>query len=84
VGKVTRVGEHVKGFKTGDLAAIGCIAETLEMLDFCAEHNIVADIELINVQQVNEAFNRLEKGDVKCNCPGSQRPKCAEHSRKYL
>jgi len=44
---------------------IGGIAETQEMLDFCAKHNITADIELINVQQVNEAFERLEKGDVK-------------------
>jgi uncharacterized zinc-type alcohol dehydrogenase-like protein len=35
------------------------------MLDFCAEHNITADIELISVQQINEAFERLEKGDVK-------------------
>jgi alcohol dehydrogenase (NADP+) len=37
----------------------------MEMLDFCARHNIKADIELINIQQVNEAFNRLQKGDVK-------------------
>ena len=44
---------------------IGGIAETQEMLDFCAKHNITAVIELINVQQVNEAFVRLEKGDVK-------------------
>jgi uncharacterized zinc-type alcohol dehydrogenase-like protein len=44
---------------------IGGIAETQEMLDFCAKHNIAADIELINIQQVNEAFERLEKGDVK-------------------
>ncbi len=44
---------------------IGGIAETQEMLDFCAEHNITADIELINMQQVNEAFERLGKGDVK-------------------
>jgi Zn-dependent alcohol dehydrogenases len=44
---------------------IGGIAETQEMLDFCAKHNITADIELINVDQVNEAFKRLEKGDVK-------------------
>jgi uncharacterized zinc-type alcohol dehydrogenase-like protein len=44
---------------------IGGIAETQEMLDFCAEHNITADIELISVQQINEAFERLEKGDVK-------------------
>jgi alcohol dehydrogenase (NADP+) len=44
---------------------IGGIAETQEMLDFCAEHNITADIELINVEQGNEAFERLHKGDVK-------------------
>jgi len=43
---------------------IGGIAETQEMLDFCAKHQITADIELINIQQVNEAFVRLEKGDV--------------------
>lgn len=44
---------------------IGGIAETQEMLDFCAKHNITADIEIINIQQVNEAFKRLQKGDVK-------------------
>jgi len=44
---------------------IGGIAETQEMLDFCGKHDITADIELINIQQVNEAFVRLEKGDVK-------------------
>jgi len=43
---------------------IGGITETQEMLDFCAKHNITADIELINIQQANEAFERLEKGDV--------------------
>jgi uncharacterized zinc-type alcohol dehydrogenase-like protein len=44
---------------------IGGIAETQEMLDFCAKHNITADIELINVQQINEAFERLQNGDGK-------------------
>ena len=44
---------------------IGGIAETQEMLDFCAKHNITADIELINIQQINEAFDRLQKGDVR-------------------
>jgi uncharacterized zinc-type alcohol dehydrogenase-like protein len=43
---------------------IGGIAETQEMLDFCAKHNITADIELIKIQQINEAFDRLKKGDV--------------------
>lgn len=44
---------------------IGGIAETQEMLEFCAKHDITADVELINVNQINEAFERLEKGDVK-------------------
>jgi alcohol dehydrogenase (NADP+) len=44
---------------------IGGIAETQEVLDFCAEHNIVSDIELIPIQQINEAYDRLLKGDVK-------------------
>ena len=43
---------------------IGGIAETQEMLDFCTGHNITAEIELINIQQINEAFDRLKKGDV--------------------
>ena len=44
---------------------IGGIAETQEMLDFCAEHNIVADVEMIPIQQINEAYERMLKGDVK-------------------
>lgn len=44
---------------------IGGIKETQEMLDFCFEHNIVANSEIIKIQEVNEAFKRLEKGDVK-------------------
>lgn len=44
---------------------IGGIAETQEMLDFCGKHNIVADIELINIQQINESYERMLKGDVK-------------------
>jgi uncharacterized zinc-type alcohol dehydrogenase-like protein len=44
---------------------IGGIAETQEMLDFCFKHNITADCEIINIQEVNEAFERLERGDVK-------------------
>ena len=46
-------------------SGIGGIAETQEMLDFCAEKNIVSDIELIPVQQVNDAYERMLKGDVK-------------------
>ncbi|MEH2461962.1 NAD(P)-dependent alcohol dehydrogenase [Nostoc sp.] len=44
---------------------IGGIAETQEMLDFCSEHNITADVEVIPIQKVNEAYDRLLKSDVK-------------------
>ena len=44
---------------------IGGIPETQEMLDFCAEHGIVADIELIHADQVNEAYERMIRGDVR-------------------
>ena len=44
---------------------IGGIPETQEMLDFCARHNIVADIEIITAAEVNTAYERMLKGDVK-------------------
>lgn len=44
---------------------IGGIAETQEMLDFCGQHNIVSDIEMIPIQKINEAYERLLKSDVK-------------------
>jgi alcohol dehydrogenase (NADP+) len=44
---------------------IGGIRETQEMLDFCAEHGITADVELIPISKINEAYERLAKGDVK-------------------
>jgi uncharacterized zinc-type alcohol dehydrogenase-like protein len=44
---------------------IGGIAETQEMLDFCAEKGLVADIEMIRVQQIDEAYDRMVKSDVK-------------------
>ena len=44
---------------------IGGIAETQEMLDFCGAHNITADVEVIPIQKVNEAYERLVKSDVK-------------------
>lgn len=44
---------------------IGGIRATQEMLDFCGEHGITADVEVIRIQQINEAYDRLEKGDVK-------------------
>jgi uncharacterized zinc-type alcohol dehydrogenase-like protein len=44
---------------------IGGIAETQEMLDFCGEHGITSDVELINIQDINEAYERMLKSDVK-------------------
>jgi len=44
---------------------IGGVAETQEMLDFCGEHNITADVEVIPIQKVNEAYERMLKSDVK-------------------
>jgi uncharacterized zinc-type alcohol dehydrogenase-like protein len=44
---------------------IGGVAETQEMLDFCGAHNITADVEVIPIQKVNEAYERLLKSDVK-------------------
>jgi alcohol dehydrogenase (NADP+) len=44
---------------------IGGLAETQEMLDFCGKHGITSDIEKINIQQINEAYDRLLKSDVK-------------------
>jgi uncharacterized zinc-type alcohol dehydrogenase-like protein len=44
---------------------IGGLPETQEMLDYCAEHNIVSDIELINIQNIHSAYDRMLKGDVK-------------------
>ena len=44
---------------------IGGLPETQEMLDFCAEHNIVSDIEIIAMKDINTAYDRLEKSDVK-------------------
>lgn len=46
-------------------SGIGGIKETQEMLDYCAEKNIVSDIEMIPIQKINEAYTRMLKGDVK-------------------
>ena len=118
VGRVTKVGSAVTKFKSGDLAAVGClvdsdrtcprcqaglenfcpnltlvgappkplplssfalifgrrsvsgsniggIPETQEMLDFCGAHGITADVEVIPIRKVNEAYERLARSDVK-------------------
>ena len=44
---------------------IGGIRETQEMLDFCGKHNLVSDIEVIPIQKVNEAYERVLRSDVR-------------------
>lgn len=44
---------------------IGGLKETQEMLDFCAEHNILSDVEVVDADYVNEAYKRMEEGDVR-------------------
>tara|TARA_R110000868_G_scaffold103912_6_gene285922 strand:- start:143 stop:1195 length:1053 start_codon:yes stop_codon:yes gene_type:complete len=58
-------GGLIMGRKRVAGSLIGGIKETQEMLDFCGEHNIVSDIELINMQEINTAYNRVTSSDVK-------------------
>ncbi len=44
---------------------IGGLPETQEMLDFCGKHNITCDIEMIRMDQINKAFERMERADVR-------------------
>ena len=53
------------GRKSLSGSLIGGIKETQEMLDFCGEHNITSDVEIITIQQVNEAYERMTNSDVK-------------------
>lgn len=46
----------------------GSMAETQEMIRFCAAHNILSEVEMIPIQSINEAYERLLKNDVKCRC----------------
>ena len=55
----------IMGRRTLAGSLIGGIAETQEMLDFCAEHGIASEIEIIPIQKINEAYERMLKGDVK-------------------
>jgi uncharacterized zinc-type alcohol dehydrogenase-like protein len=75
-GKITLVGAPEKplavsafallfGRKSVAGSLIGGIAETQEMLDFCGEHDITADVEVIPVEKINEAYERMLKSDVK-------------------
>ncbi len=75
-GNITLVGAPAKNLEVSAFSLImgrrslsgsiiGGIAETQEMLDFCGAHNITADVEIIPIQKVNEAYERLLKSDVK-------------------
>ena len=55
----------IMGRKSVAGSLIGGIAETQEMLDFCGEHNIVSEIEIIKIQDINEAYERMLKSDVR-------------------
>lgn len=55
----------IGGRKSVAGSSIGGIKETQEMLDFCAEHNIVSDIELIDIKDITTAYDRMVKGDVR-------------------
>ena len=59
------VGSLIFGRRSLSGSLIGGIRETQEMLDFCGKHDITADIELIPIQNINEAYDRLVKSDVK-------------------
>ena len=69
VGAIEPLEFHGGGLITGrkSLAGslIGGIKETQEMLDFCGEHNIVSDIEMIDMQNINKAYDRVTSNDVK-------------------
>jgi len=55
----------IMGRRSVAASLIGGIAETQEMLDFCGEHNIVSEIEIIKMQEINEAYERMLKSDVR-------------------
>ncbi|CAI8719024.1 NAD(P)-dependent alcohol dehydrogenase [Chryseobacterium sp. IT-36CA2] len=55
----------ILGRKSVAGSVIGGIAETQELLDFCGEHNIVSEIEMIKMQEINEAYERMLKSDVR-------------------
>ena len=58
-------GGIIMGRKRVAGSIIGGIKETQEMLDFCGEHNITCDVEMIDIQQINEAYERVVNSDVK-------------------
>jgi uncharacterized zinc-type alcohol dehydrogenase-like protein len=59
------IGQLIFGRRSIAGSLIGGLAETQEMLDFCAERGIVSDIEMIPIQKIDEAYDRMQKSDVK-------------------
>jgi alcohol dehydrogenase (NADP+) len=55
----------IRGRRSLSGSLIGGIAETQEMLDFCAEHGVTADVEMIRMDQIDDAYDRMDAGDVK-------------------
>lgn len=55
----------IVGRRSISASVIGGIKETQEMLDFCAKHNIVPEVEMIDMQNINDAYERMLKSDVK-------------------
>lgn len=55
----------IMGRKSIAGSLIGSIAETQEVLDFCAEHGIAPDVQVIPIQEINEAYKKVKSGDVR-------------------
>ena len=62
---VVDVSSLIFGRRNFSGSLIGGLKETQEMLDFCGQHNITSDIELIPIGKINEAYDRLVRSDVK-------------------
>ncbi|QBB68938.1 NAD(P)-dependent alcohol dehydrogenase [Pseudolysobacter antarcticus] len=65
LGTPVNAGAVVRGRRAITGSFIGGIAETQEMLDFCGKHGVVSDVEIISIQQINQAYERILKSDVK-------------------
>ncbi len=65
LGTPVNAGGVVRGRRAISGSFIGGVPETQQMLDFCGKHGIVSDVEVIAIQQIDEAYERLLKSDVK-------------------
>ncbi|KVA52630.1 hydroxyacid dehydrogenase [Burkholderia cepacia] len=65
LGTPVNAGSVVRGRRAISGSFIGSVRETQQMLDFCGHHGIASDVEIIPIQQINEAYERLAKSDVK-------------------